>query len=210
MLDAPIALPGAKSPSSPDLKPGEQPTIQGSRGWEAVAASTDGRTLYPIVEGYRLDDTDQLRRYIYEFDVASKRYTGRSWAMKADGPTLQIGDAQAVSKTQLLVIERDDFEGANARVKRVVRLDLDQTDAQGFVRKTQVLDLMRIRDPLNIGKLGDPFTYPIQSLETIVPVSDDQLFVVNDNNFPDSNGRILGKSDDVEAILVHVPGGFTE
>ncbi|MDA0171944.1 esterase-like activity of phytase family protein [Solirubrobacter taibaiensis] len=210
VLDAPVALPGGKSPSSPDLQPGEQPTIQGSRGWEAVAASKDGRTLYPIVEGARLDDPDKLRRYIYEFDIASKRYTGRQWAMKSEGPTLQIGDAQAVSKTELLVIERDDFEGANARIKNVVKLDLSDTDAQGFVHKRHVLDLMRIRDPFDIGKLGDPFTYPIQSLETIVPVSEDQLFVVNDNNFPDSNGRIAGKPDDVEAILVHVPEGWDD
>ena len=108
------------------------------------------------------------------------------------------------------MIERDDFEGAGARIKNVVKLDLSDTDAQGFVRKRHVLDLMRIRDPFNIGKLGDPFTYPIQSLETIVPVSEDQLFVVNDNNFPDSNGRIPGKPDDVEAILVHVPEGWDD
>lgn len=129
--------------------------------------------------------------------------------MKTEGPTLQIGDAVSVSKTELLVIERDDFEGAAAKIKHVVRLDLSDVDAAGFVRKAHVLDLMRVRDPFNIGKLGDPFTYPIQSLETIVPVSEDQLFVVNDNNFPDSNGRIPGKPDDIEAILVHVPEGFT-
>lgn len=208
VLDAPIGLPGAKSPSSPDLQPGEQATIQGSRGWEAVAASEDGRKLYPIVEGYRLDDTNQLRRYIYEFDVAGKRYTGRKWAMKADAGNVQIGDAQAVSGHELLVIERDDLEGAAAKIKNVVKLDLDAVDGEGFVRKTQVLDLLRIRDPFGLGGLGDPFRYPIQSLETVVPVSHDELFVVNDNNFPDSNGRVPGKPDDVEAILVKVPGGW--
>lgn len=210
VLDAPIALPGAKSPSSPDLQPGEQPTVQGSRGWEAVAASKDGRTLYPIVEGYRLDDTNQLRRYIYEFDVASKRYTGRKWAMRTDAANLQIGDAQAVSDHELLVIERDDLEGAAARIKHVVKLDLDAVDAEGFVRKEQVLDLLRIRDPFGIGGLGDPFRYPIQSLETIVPIGHDRLFVVNDNNFPDSNGRVPGKPDDVEAVMVRVPGGWDD
>lgn len=208
VLDAPIALPGGKSPSSPELQPGEQPTIQGSRGWEAVAASADGRTLYPIVEGPRLDDPDKLRRLIYEFDVASKRYTGRQWAMKADGPTLQIGDAQSIGGRKLLVIERDDFEGSVARIKNVVKIDLDRVGEDGFVDKEPVLDLLRIRDPFGIGGLGDPFRYPIQSLETIVPLGDDRLFVVNDNNFPDSNGRVPGKPDDVEAIVVRVPGGW--
>ncbi|MDA0179259.1 esterase-like activity of phytase family protein [Solirubrobacter phytolaccae] len=208
VLDAPIALPGAKSPSSPDLQPGEQPTIQGSRGWEAVASSQDGRTLYPIVEGYRLDDTNQLRRYIYEFDVASKRYTGRKWAMKTDAANLQIGDAQAIGDRELLVIERDDLEGAAAKIKNVVKLDLGDVDTDGFVRKEQVLDLLRVRDPFGIGGLGDPFRYPIQSLESIVPIGKDRLFVVNDNNFPDSNGRVPGQPDDVEAIIVRLPDGF--
>ena len=36
----------------------------------------------------------------------------------------------------------------------------------------------------------------------------DRLFVVNDNNMPDSDGRIPGKVDDIEAIEVHVPGGL--
>jgi hypothetical protein len=210
VLDAPFALPGGKSPSSPDLQPGEQPTIQGSRGWEAVAASPDGRTLYPIVEGARLDDADKLRRFIYEFDVATKRYTGRRWAMKSDGPTLQIGDAQAIGDRELLVIERDDFEGAAAKIKNVVKLDLDDVGEDGFVRKEQVLDLLRIRDPFGIGGLGDPFSYPIQSLESIVPLGNDRLFVVNDNNFPDSNGRIPGEPDDVEAIMVRLPDGFAD
>jgi hypothetical protein len=208
VLDAPFALPGGKSPSSPDLQPGEQPTIQGSRGWEAVGAGKDGRTLYPIVEGPRLDDLEKQRRVIYEFDVASKRYTGRQWAMKVDGPTLQIGDAQNVGGREFLVIERDDFEGTAARIKNVVKIDLDEIGADGYVHKEQVLDLMRVRDPFGIAPFGDPFSYPMQSLETIVPIGNDQLFVVNDNNFPDSNARVPGKPDDVEAILVHVPGGW--
>ncbi len=76
------------------------------------------------------------------------------------------------------------------------------------MRKEQVLDLLRIRDPFGIGGLGDPFSYPIQSLESIVPLGSDRLFVVNDNNFPDSNGRVPGKPDDVEAIIVRLPDGF--
>ncbi|MBE2320626.1 esterase-like activity of phytase family protein [Solirubrobacter sp. CPCC 204708] len=210
VLDAPIALPGAKSPSSPDLEPGEAATIQGSRGWEAVASSPDGRTLYPIVEGPRLDDPEKQRRFIYEFDVASKRYTGRQWQLKADGPTLQIGDAMAVGERELIIIERDDFEGTEARIKNIVKIDLDEVGADGYVKKTHVLDLLRIRDPFGIGGLGDPFRYPLQSIEVAVPVGKDQLFVVNDNNFPDSDGRVTGKVDDVEAILIHVPGGWED
>jgi hypothetical protein len=71
-----------------------------------------------------------------------------------------------------------------------------------------VLDLLRIRDPFGVAGLGDPFSYPLQSIETIVPLDRNRLFVVNDNNFPDSNGRVPGTPDDIEAIVVKVPGGL--
>jgi hypothetical protein len=216
VLDAPFALDGAKSPSSPDLEPGETPTIQGSRGWEAVASSKDGRFLYPVVEGYRTDDTNQTRRWIYEFSVDQKRYTGRRWAYRAEDPSFQIGDMQVLDGQTFLLIERDDFEGPAAKMKKVFRIDLDDVDGEGFVRKTEVVDLLRIRDPYGISLpiadgdfgLGDPFSYPIQSLESIVVLGPNRLFVVNDNNFPDSNGRHPGRPDDIEAIVVRVPGGL--
>lgn len=216
VLDAPYALPGGKSPSSPDLAPGEPATVRGSRGWEAVAASPDGRYLYPMLEGYRLDDAVQTRRWIYEFDVNAKRYTGRRWQYRTDDPEAQIGDMMALGDRRFLLIERDDLEGAPAKLKNIVTIDLDEVDGGGYVEKETVLDLLRIRDPFGISLparagefgVGDPFSYPLQSVEVAVPLGKDRVFVVNDNNLPDSDGRIAGKVDDVEAIVVRVPGGL--
>lgn len=37
---------------------------------------------------------------------------------------------------------------------------------------------------------------------------DDYIIVGNDNNFPYSMGRTLGKADDNELAVLHVPGFF--
>ena len=77
----------------PYARHGERPGMPASRGFEAMAASTDGRYLYPIVEGAFLDDTDQRRRYIYQYDTARARYTGRTWQYQADHDANVVGDA---------------------------------------------------------------------------------------------------------------------
>jgi hypothetical protein len=51
VLEAPIPLPGVKSPQNPFLG-GETPNLPGSRGFEGMAISPDGKTLYPMLEGH--------------------------------------------------------------------------------------------------------------------------------------------------------------
>ena len=55
--------------AEPVPQPGETPNVRASRGFEALAGSRDGRFLYPITEGAFVDDPDQRRRTIYEFDT---------------------------------------------------------------------------------------------------------------------------------------------
>lgn len=62
VLEAPVPLTGVKSPASPDLGAGEAPTLPGSRGFEGMALSVDGRTLYPWLEGALNADPDRRRR----------------------------------------------------------------------------------------------------------------------------------------------------
>jgi hypothetical protein len=54
--------------------------------------------------------------------------------------------------------------------------------------------------------LGDPFSYPIQSFETLTLLGGNRALIANDNNFPDSNGRAPGRPDDLEAEVLEVPG----
>ena len=214
VLEAPFPLPGVKSPFSPDLAPDEQPTLPGSRGFEGMALSADGRTLYPALEGALIADPDQRRRVINEFDLRTKRYTGRTWQYRTDDPRWVIGDFTALDEHRFVLIERDDFQGAQPDLfKRIYVIDLREVGPDGFLVKHQVLDLMRIRDPRGITAaapgwigLGDPFSFPLQSVESVLPLGGDRLLVLNDNNFPGSNGRFPGRPDDTEGIVVDVPG----
>jgi len=206
LLQAPVPFVGGKSPDNPTLG-GETPRIPRSRGFEALAASTNGRWLYPIVEGAYTDDPVLRRRWIYEFDTKKNEYTGKRWAYQTDQDANDVGDAQLVGKDRLWLIERDDFDGPASVTKRVYEVDLSQRDADGFVPKTLVLDALRIANPKKIGAgtgygTGDPFSFPVQSFETIVPLGGDRLLLANDNNYPGNSARNPGTPDDTEMAIV--------
>ncbi|WP_315096662.1 esterase-like activity of phytase family protein [uncultured Cellulomonas sp.] len=207
LLSAPVPFVGGKSPQNPYLQPGETPNVRASRGFEAMAGSRDGRFLYPITEGAFVDDAQQRRRTIYEFDTAAGAYTGRTWAYQTHQDANVIGDAFLTGKRELLVIERDDFQGPASVIKRVYRVDLDRTDADGYVTKTLVLDALKIANPDRLGAgdgygTDDPFSLPVQSFETVVQLRDGRLLIANDNNYPGNAARIAGTPDDTELALV--------
>jgi len=211
LLRAPIPFPGGKSPDNPTLGTGTA-NVPRSRGFEAMAGSRNGRYLYPIVEGALVDDPVQRRRWIYEFDVRSERYTGRRWAYETDQAGNVIGDAHVVANRQLLVVERDDFEGSAAVTKRIYRVNLNRTDADDFVAKTLVVDLLKIANPAEIGTdsspgaygVGEVFQFPFQSVETVVPLPANRLLIANDNNYPGNDARYPGRPDDTEMIVLQL------
>ncbi|GAA0270740.1 esterase-like activity of phytase family protein [Cryptosporangium japonicum] len=215
VLQAPIPLAdGTKSPQSPDLEAGGTPTLAASNGFEAMAISTDGRTLYPILEGPKVADADKTRRVVYEFDIRRNEYTGRTWTINVGAVGQLVADAQVLDGRRIAWLERDNFEGAEAKVKRIHVADLDRADKSGAVTSTTVADLLKIADPRGISTparagefgVGPTFAFPFQSVETILPLRGDKVFVTNDNNFPGNDGRIAGKADDIELIEISIPG----
>lgn len=205
LLEAPYEFPDGKSPGNPYLEPGEKPNVGGSRGFEAMASS--GRYLYPVVEGALADDTDVRRRWIYQFDTRRGEYTGKRWAYQTDQQANVIGDAFATGRDTMLLIERDDFEGDQAVSKRVYEIDLGRKGRDGFVKKELVVDALRIANPRGIDKgegygLGETFSLPVQSFETVLFVDRDTLLIGNDNNYPGNDARVTGTPDDTEMALV--------
>ena len=80
-------------------------------------------------------------------------------------------------------------------------------------RRSRSLDLLNVRDPNLISLparpgdfgLGDPFQFPYQTVEAVLPIGGDDLAIVNDTNFG-STGRNPGLPDYSDFIVVDVPG----
>ena len=204
VLRAPIPLPGVKSPQSPFLMTGETPNLPRSKGFEGMAITPDGKKLYPMLEGALTTDAIQSRLIINEFDLRTRRYTGKQWFYHLDSPAYAIGDLTALTKRRFLVIERDNEQGAAAAFKKIFVVDLDHVDAQGFLVKELVADLLNIEDPHNIGGQGPVFRFPFQTIESVIPLSNRTLGVLDDNNYPFSSARVAGQPDPNEFIVIRV------
>lgn len=207
--------------------------VRRSRGYEGMAASKNGQFLYPLLEGplwneaakqwEHKDGREYLR--VLEFDVAKGEWTGRSWKYALEANGNNIGDFNMIDADTGLIIERDNGEGladtacegaprpdcqnVPARFKRVYKISLKDADADGFVRKIGYVDLLDIQDPKGLARVGGKdgrFSFPFVTIEDVDVVDAEHIVVANDNNLPYSSGRRLGRNDDNEFILLHVPG----
>ena len=201
LLAPPVPLPGVFAPENP----GGVSNLPSSKGFEGLVKSPDGRYLYALLEGTVAGDAPGALR-LNEFDVRAGQYTGRRWTYQLDGPTYAIGDATAVDRDRLLVIERDGGQGADARHKKIYLADRRDRDHDGKLDKMLVADLMDIANPRGVGGFGETFTFPFQTIEDVIVLDDRTLGVLNDNNFPFSSGRTPGRPDDNEFITIRLGG----
>lgn len=207
--------------------------VRRSRGYEGMAASRDGRFLYPLLEGPLWVEADKKwetdkdgREYlrVLEFDVKQGAWTGRSWKYALELKGNNIGDFNMIDADTGLIIERDNGEGLAedacngparpdcqnipARFKRVYKISLKDADADGFVKKIGYVDLMDIADPKGVAKRGGKngrFTFPFVTIENVDVVDAEHIVVANDNNLPYSSARKPNLQDDNEFILLKVP-----
>ncbi|MEV1320262.1 esterase-like activity of phytase family protein [Micromonospora arborensis] len=200
LLQAPVPLPGVFAPENPTR--GTTPAnLSSSKGFEGMAQSPDGATLYPLLEGTVAGDpTGTLR--LNEFDVRTNAYTGRRWTYALDAADHAIGDAIMVDRDRFLIIERDNGQGETAKVKRIYLADKRDRNRDGRLDKTLVADLMNIANPRHVGGFGSTFTFPFQTIEDVVILDDRTIAVLNDNNFPSSSGRAAGQADNNEFIVI--------
>ena len=212
LLEPPIALPdGLMSPSNPHLG-AATPTVNGSRGIEAMAISPNGRWLTVVLEGAVPGD-DSFSRRIYQYHTKNRTFT-RLADYRVEVDTHFVSDAQARDNHNLVVIERDGGRGLTANFRSVYKVDLRNLGADGTVTKTPLVDLAAIPDPDGISLpaihegdvgLGDPFRVTCESIEAVHVVSHGRLLLGCDNNFPNT-GRHPTLADDNEFILVKTPG----
>ncbi len=214
VLEAPISLPDVKSPDYPSDYPAPYAgaaNLGRSNGFEGMAISKNGRTLYPVLEGPAAGDDPTTRR-MYEFDIRSRTYTGTRRTYRVADPGYLVSDLTALDRHRLIALERDNSEGTAARHKRAFVVDLRRTDRSGALRKREVVDLLDIADPELISPparpgdigIGDPFSMPYVTIESVLPLRGNRLAIVNDTNFG-SRGRNPSLPDPSDFIVVRVP-----
>ena len=206
--------------------------LKRSGGFEGLAMSKDGSKLYGLLEGaiYKDDGTVETvdghtAIRVIEFDVASKKWTGRSWLYPFEDKGASIGDFNMLDETTALVIERDNGAGtkdkacadpkqpkpdcfeAPAELKRVYKIEFNDANAGKAVRKIGYIDLLNIQDPDNKKKAGGKdgvYDMPFVTIENVDRVDATHIIIGNDNNLPFSAGRAVDKADNNEFSLLEV------
>ncbi|ULJ80470.1 esterase-like activity of phytase family protein [Rhizobium sp. C104] len=221
-----IQLPGNPTAKMPVFN------LKRSGGFEGLAMSKDGTKLYGLLEGAIYKDDGQMESAdghtavrIIEFDVAAKKWTGRSWLYLFEDKGVSIGDFNMLDDTTALVIERDSGAGtkdkacadpkqpkpdcfeAPAELKRVYKIEFNDANAGKAVRKIGYIDLLNIQDPDNKKKAGAKdgvYDMPFVTIENVDRVDATHIIIGNDNNLPFSAGRTVDKADNNEFSLLEV------
>jgi len=205
--------------------------VRRSGGFEPMAKSPNGDLLYPMFEWPLWDEANKdfekvdgkTFTRILQLNTTSLKYTDQQWKYQFDQVGNIAADFQLVNTHIGLVIERDDAsEGVSpacpaapridcfthvAKFKRIYKIDLAQTDANGFVKKIAYIDLLQIANPKGLAKLGNNeavFALPHLGPEGLAVVDDEHIVVVNDNNYPYSSGRKIGEPDHNELTLLNI------
>lgn len=206
--------------------------LKRSKGYEGMAASKDGKFLYPMLEGpvwdkkaqawEQVDGKTVLR--VLEFDIARRAWTGRFWFYPLEGADHAIGDFNMMDPTMGLVIERDNGEGTPDKAckpgadtktcfsnlptfKRVYKVEFSDKNVGKPMRKVAYIDLLDIQDPDKLAR--KPLTngvlqFPFFTIENVDVVDGEHIVVGNDNNFPFSSSREPNVADDNELVLLNV------
>jgi hypothetical protein len=219
LIEEPVPHPFLRSPSNPLVltQPGTE-TQGSSRGFESIALNATKDRLIALPEAAPLSDAlravpgDERVVEIFELDPARSAYTGVTYKYQKDGDAVGnavvIGDLTNVGESKYVLIERDNFFGPAAVIKRLYLIDLEVTNEVGILEKLLLVDLLDISDPEDIGGelegVSDPeqFSFPFNSIESVVQLGASSLGVAIDNNYSGDAGRRAGVPDDIELIRI--------
>ena len=202
LLAAPIPVPGLRSPSNPTVTDAPPANHPNSRGFEAMAISPDGKRLYVILEGRSVNEASADLRRIYEFDVDSGSFTGRTWTYQVAPGTQFVSDVAALDRDTLVVIERDGAAAVDRDVYRRPRRGAGDHRGEGTPRRPRGdprpgPDLALARPAKSDS--GDPFRRRA-SRSRDWRLRGHELVIECDNNIP--NARRAGVADDTEFVLI--------
>ena len=201
------------SPQNPKVLTGNAAAnLDSSGGFEGLGYSPDRATLYPMLEKTVFGDPEGALR-IYEFDVASQSFADElAGYYQLEDPNYFIGDLTPINDNEFLVIERDGGQGETAEFKKIYKIDLADKDANDYISKELVVDLLNIEDPNDLNDDGETtFDFPFETIENVIVLDKNTILVANDNNYPFSTGRDPNPDidpaiiDNNEIILLELP-----
>jgi hypothetical protein len=210
VLRGELNLPGVKAPQNPYLNGGTA-NLGSSRGFEGMAINPAGDRLFTLLEGTVTGDPAGTLR-INAFNVDTESFTDQQWSYKLDAAGTNIGDMTAINDHEFLVIERNGATATSGGTpfKKVFKIDLNATDGDGHVKKTELVDLMNIADPNDLNGDGKTtFTFPFVTIESVLVLDANTLLLANDNNYPGVGGRDLN-SDNTEFLKIHLTSPVPE
>lgn len=113
----------------------------------------------------------------------------------------------AIADHAFLVIERNGIQGTQANAadmfKKRFKVDLTKVDADGFVEKTEIVDLLNIADPDDLNRDGKTtFDVPFVTIESVLRLDSRPLLVIDDDNYPGHGGRTTNGPDRTEFLRV--------
>ncbi len=195
--------------ASPDDPFGRQPNIKRSKGFEGLALSQDKTYLLAMLEGTVEGDAPRNLRILvlglgFSERGALSRIENSAYAKyQLEDAAHAIGELARLPNGKHLVIERDSFQGDAAKFKKIYEIDFDKRDKDGFLIKRERADLLDIADPDHLASAG-VFRFPFQTIESVLPLDNERVIVMNDNNYPFSSGRTPGVPEDTEAIVIRL------
>jgi hypothetical protein len=199
--------PLVQSPQNPYLTGGVGNNLRASNGFEGMAINSAGDKLYTLLEGALIPDPNQKHLIINEFSIDSESYTGKTFGYRLDPAGTNIGDMTAINDHEFLVIERNGIQGTDANAadgfKKIFKIDIADLDADGFAKKTELVDLLNIYDPNDLNLDGKTrFDFPFVTIEDVLILDANTLLVINDNNYPGNGGRTRVGPDSTEFIRI--------
>jgi hypothetical protein len=230
--------PYVQTSNNPYLASSSSANLPSSGGFENMAVNPSHTRLYTMFEREMSADTNKQRRIMNVFDIANRKFLSTYYAYKVDTGTytnasgtavteyFTVNDMTAINDHEFLVVEKDRgagdartglFVASNAarvaaKIKRIYKVDLNKVDADGFLVKTLLVDLMNIADPQKLGgtyTIDGVFTFPMESIESVRIVDKNTIMVANDNNYPGgSSSRNPSLPDNNEFILIRLPAAL--
>lgn len=194
-----------RSPQNPDFAQGNSSSaanLPASGGFEGFNLAPDGKTIYGLLEKTVAGDiAGQIR--LMSYDTVSKK-----WALAGRYPLTDggeaIGDMTFVNSNELLVIERDNKQDTEAKIKRVYKINLTEKNADGTFKKELVADLMNLSDPQKLAPStkDGKFVFPYFTIENVIVLDVNTILVANDNNYPATGGRGKDVKDQNEFLWI--------